>query len=50
VYGVSIDIGSYRTYEEWKHSSSRVISLMKNGSYRTYEEWKHVEQFANEKD
>jgi len=35
--------GSYRTYEEWKLSSSFNTSLSAlKSSYRTYEEWKHL--------
>jgi len=31
---------SYRTYEEWKHSSGTLNPSQKSSSYRTYEEWK----------
>ena len=33
-------LGSYRTYEEWKLSISIVESGTNISSYRTYEEWK----------
>jgi len=36
----SNDVGSYRTYEEWKLRSTTYRSTKKHRSYRTYEEWK----------
>jgi len=36
------DLGSYRTYEEWKLSLTFAVStILLHRSYRTYEEWKH---------
>jgi len=35
-----IFLGSYRTYEEWKHGSVGVHAPIFKSSYRTYEEWK----------
>jgi len=36
----SFFIGSYRTYEEWKHSLIHFFVHRNMSSYRTYEEWK----------
>ncbi len=36
-------LGSYRTYEEWKHTGVFEWSSVYFGSYRTYEEWKLIE-------
>jgi len=33
-------VGSYRTYEEWKHFMCPAGWTYEKGSYRTYEEWK----------
>jgi len=33
-------LGSYRTYEEWKHDYGKEYITENPGSYRTYEEWK----------
>ena len=33
-------VGSYRTYEEWKHGGGSVPIAVRSSSYRTYEEWK----------
>jgi len=39
----SSELGSYRTYEEWKHiSNHRYPDNFYVGSYRTYEEWKRL--------
>ncbi len=35
-------VGSYRTYEEWKHSLQGKGKILNFGSYRTYEEWKLI--------
>jgi len=35
-----VQVGSYRTYEEWKPFWRRVKLIPFEGSYRTYEEWK----------
>ena len=36
-----VKIGSYPTYEEWKHQLPQLLKLGLKGSYPTYEEWKH---------
>ena len=33
-------VGSYRTYEEWKHDVDLKTTYKFVSSYRTYEEWK----------
>ena len=33
-------MGSYRTYEEWKHMLNTEVETHVLRSYRTYEEWK----------
>ena len=38
---LNVSQGSYRTYEEWKHSFTDVVPVVPFvSSYRTYEEWK----------
>ena len=38
-----LQLGSYRTYEEWKLEFAQRFGLeCRIRSYRTYEEWKHV--------
>jgi len=40
--------GSYRTYEEWKHTDTRAfLKLIAAGSYRTYEEWKPLQGYLS---
>jgi len=40
-WALAVQMGSYRTYEEWKHSTLTSLSNSVNTcSYRTYEEWK----------
>jgi len=34
------NLGSYPTYEEWKHSSPQLDVIGYESSYPTYEEWK----------
>ena len=36
-----VNLGSYRTYEEWKLFVIMSEIVFDIGSYRTYEEWKH---------
>jgi len=38
--GHTLNQGSYRTYEEWKHVSVLQAAIGSVRSYRTYEEWK----------
>ena len=35
-----LEQSSYRTYEEWKPDTQKIVTLNITSSYRTYEEWK----------
>ena len=39
-YGDAGRVGSYPTYEEWKHANSIADTIAVLRSYPTYEEWK----------
>ena len=40
------EVGSYRTYEEWKRLDLATVLDDPRCSYRTYEEWKRRSSFA----
>ena len=44
----TLNFGSYRTYEEWKHILESQTDKEIVSSYRTYEEWKHAHQIIND--
>jgi len=43
-----LQMGSYRTYEEWKHFCELRLKSAFLCSYRTYEEWKQGKHLACE--